>query len=46
MTAPICINCKHFDQTDTSLPVCTLHKKYSSGGWVCGEFETKREEKK
>ena len=34
----ICMNCKHFDQDGTELPVCTLHRKLTEQDWTCGDF--------
>jgi len=34
-----CENCAHFDEDDTSLPVCTLHKRFMHKEWTCGDFE-------
>lgn len=34
-----CENCAHFDEDDTSLPVCTLHRRFMHKEWMCGDFE-------
>ena len=39
-----CIFCKFFDNDDTSLPVCTLHRRFMHEDWICGDFERFDEE--
>ena len=34
----ICAYCRHFDQDDTELPVCELHRKLTEQEWTCGDF--------
>ncbi len=38
MNERTCLNCRHFDPNDTSLPVCVLHRKYMHDQWVCADF--------
>lgn len=34
-----CVQCQHFDDTSTSLSVCTLHHRYTRSDWSCDRFE-------
>ena len=36
-----CYKCRFYDDTDTSLPVCRLLRKYVYGEWLCDKFATR-----
>ena len=38
-----CENCAHFDEDDTSLPVCTLHKRFMHKEWTCGDAKARNQ---
>lgn len=33
-----CGKCSYFNQDDTSLSVCMLHRRYTSPEWTCGKW--------
>ncbi len=34
----MCLNCVHFDQDTTELPVCALHHRFTHAEWTCNDF--------
>lgn len=40
-----CMNCKHFDDCDTELTLCLLHKCFKRADDTCGDFMSRDETK-
>lgn len=34
----MCLNCVHFDQDTTELPVCSKHHRFTHAEWTCNDF--------
>lgn len=34
----MCLNCVHFDQDATELPVCAKHHRFTHEEWTCNDF--------